>query len=701
MSLARASHSRCSRGDEAQGARAFEEALTTAKAEGQKEWIWRTLEGRARLVADLGQPLLARRDIEEALAVLEEIAVRLPRDLREVYWDDARRRQLRAMGTGNMTTGPNAPPPPKPASRAGARATQGTVTQPPLPEDRLSRILEINRELAAEHDLPRLLERVTDHAIALFARRAGLRDPADRVGELTVYASRDRAGDDPHARFSRSIAEKVISTGEQVVSQSARDDDRMAGYLSVHQLMLQSVACVPIARPSGKPIGALYLETRLRPGTQFTEELPTLAAFADQVAIAIENARLVTESAGRAAELEVANTELLAARERLEELLGHRTAQLDEAQARSAHHARGAPRTLRLPGARRNERRRCARSTRSWIASKDTDVPVLITGESGTGKEIVARAIHNAGRRSKGTFTGINCGAIPEHLLESELFGHVRGAFTGADREHKGLFREADGGTLLLDEIGEMPQEDASGALARAARKGRPRGRRKQRSAGRRATHRRDQPRSRGDGRRVDVPRRPLLSPARGRGERSRRCAIGSTTCRCSSTISLKIFAARFRRDKKAVSREALRKLSSYAWPGNVRQLENVLLNAWVLSDRPELYPDDFDLPPPGRRSALPAAEAPKSTPRHAPPSTRGAHRAHAVHLAHARRARSAARRAHAAALRRMTQRPKEGEKERMVGALRACNWNRVKAAQMMGVPRRTFYRRLKEYGIQ
>jgi transcriptional regulator with GAF, ATPase, and Fis domain len=693
MALARATIAGL-RNDEANARRCFEEALGAARAEGQKEWIWRTLDARARLLAEVGQPLLARRDTEEALAVLEEIAVRLPRDLREVYWDDARRRQLRAVGTGRQSQSSVS------AGISQERHGQSAATQAPPQEDRLARILNINRELAAEHDLGRLLGRVTDHAIALLRAERGF-VILESNGELAVNASRDRAGDDPHARFSKSIAEQVISSGQPVVSQSARDDHRMAGYLSVHQLMLQSVACVPISAPNGKAIGALYVETRLRPGTEFVGELPTLGAFADQVAIAIENARLVTESAARAAELEITNQELTRARAKLEDLLGHRTAQLDEAK-RDLRTTRAVLRGhfgyQGLVGTSAAMRKVYALIDRI----KDADVPVLITGESGTGKEIVARAIHNAGRRTKAAFTGINCGAIPEHLLESELFGHVKGAFTGADREHKGLFREADGGTLLLDEIGEMPKKMQAGLLrVLQERVIRPVGGTKEQPV---------------DVRLIAATNRDLAAMVEQKTFREdlfyrlhvvevRLPPLRERLDDVPVLIDhfLKIFAARFRRDRKTVTREALRKLASYAWPGNVRQLENVLLNAWVLSERPELDTDDFDLPEGVRRSSpgSEAARTPAST-RSSPASVGRSPQSAARGAPSSRRATSSGKTASSRRRpNRETKGPKAGEKERIVSALQSCNWNRVKAAIMLGLPRRTFYRRLKEYGIQ
>jgi DNA-binding NtrC family response regulator/tetratricopeptide (TPR) repeat protein len=661
-------------GDAPAAREAYDEALEAARASGQKDWVWRALEARGQLELDAGQSVKARRDREAALSVLEEIAERLPRDLREVFWNDARRQAARAASLSDLMTGATVHGTPPQGAKGG--------------EDRLARVLEINRAIAGELDLGRLLEKVTDHAIALLRAERGfviLRSGYARTSpegaaadagapapegapraDLSIHASRDQHGDDPHARFSQSIAEQVISTGQPIVTHSARDDARMAGYLSVHQLMLQSVACVPIRARTGAVIGALYLETRLRPAQSFAEELPTLTALSDQVAIAIETARLVGENARRAAELEKANVELTAARAELEDLLGHRTAQL-QATRRDLRSARA---VLRghfgyegLVGTSEAMRRVYALIDRV----KDTDVPVLITGESGTGKEVIARAIHNAGPRGRKPFVGINCGAIPEHLLESELFGHVRGAFTGADRDRKGLFREATEGTILLDEIGEMPQKMQAGLLRVLQEKlVRPVGGAREEPVETRliaATHR-DLGSMVEEGRfREDLYYRLHVIEVRVPSLRERLEDIPVLI-----DHFLGIFAARYNRDRRSVSRAALKRLGAFSWPGNVRQLENVLLNAWVLSDRPELEPEDFELP------THMAARAPRPAAVSEPPP----------------RAAETSLDAH-----------KASERDRILAALARCNWNRVKAAQVVGLPRRTFYRRLKEYGIQ
>ncbi len=658
--------------DEATARALLDAGVHAARDAGQREWVWRALAARAELEERGGQPLMARRDREEAAAVLEAMASRLPRDLREVYWNDPRRRRLVDRvggGASHPSTGSR-------ASSVPGFAEDLTAATSTLLEQRLARILEINAELVGELDLDRLAARITEHAVRLLRAERGFLLLLDEAGTLQAHARRLAIGDDEHVAFSRSIAERVITAGEPLVSASVGDDSRMAGYASVHQLMLKSVACVPIRSASRAAIGALYLETRLHVGAQFEKELPMLQAFADQMAIAIQNVRLIAENRRRAEELASANEQLAAARLRLEKLLDNRTQRLQK--------TRQELRTTRdvlyghfgyhgIVGTSQRMRDVYALIDRV----KDTDVPVLITGESGTGKEVVARAIHDASTRKRAKYVAVNCGAVPEHLLESELFGSVKGAYTGADRDRRGLFREAVDGTILLDEIGEMPQRMQSGLL-RVLQDGmvRPVGGTREEHVELRmlfATHRDLESLVQCGHFREDLYYRihvvtVHLPPLRERAEDIPQLV----------DHFLGRFASRYRRDKKGVSRAALRRLMDHHWPGNVRQLEHVLLNAWVLSDRPELEPDDFELP----NTSQPA-------PPPAPSATVVTHESNAIEARPRTRERSA------------LSRHRVDEKERILAALEACNWNRVKAAEMLGIPRRTFYRRLKRHGIQ
>jgi transcriptional regulator with GAF, ATPase, and Fis domain/predicted Ser/Thr protein kinase len=692
LALARASV--CWAQDDEASARAeLERALASAREAKQKDWIFRTLEIKSEIEEVSGQPVSARRDREEALAVLEEIAARLPRDLREVFWSDPRRRTLRKAGQSlNSVSLLQGDESVLDLHEAGTASTASitSMTSTPL-ERRLARILEINAELLGEVNLERLAARVTDHAVDMLRAERGFVLLRDDDGVLTVHTSRARSGDAATLEFSRSIAEQVIRTGEPVVAVNAKGDARLRGFASVHQLSLESVACVPIQSRRGEPIGALYVETRLRPGASFERELPTLRAFADQVAIALETAALIRENEGRARELAESNEQLEKAQNELKELLGDRTEQLRRARRklRAAHDTLyGHFGYQGLVGTSAAMRRVYALIDRV----RDADVPVLITGESGTGKEVAARAIHRASSRSGQPFFGLNCGAVPEHLLESELFGHVRGAFTGADRERKGLFREASGGTLLLDEIGEMPQKMQTGLLrVLQERMVRPVGGAQELPVDVRlvfATHRDLETLVKEGKFREDLFYRIHVVEVRIPPLRERAEDIAPLV-----DHFLGIFAARYKRDKRSVSRDALRRLSAYAWPGNVRQLEHVLLNAWVLSDEAILDAEDFDIPD-GR-----------SLDSHDDDDDDEVEDSEGDETAIAAMAPVAARSSDSQTERRPPKdalsRHRRDERERILQALQACNWNRVQAAKVSGIPRRTFYRRLREYGIQ
>jgi two-component system nitrogen regulation response regulator GlnG len=218
------------------------------------------------------------------------------------------------------------------------------------------------------------------------------------------------------------------------------------------------------------------------------------------------------------------------------------------------------------------------------------DVTVLITGESGTGKELVARAIYQHSARSKGPFLALNCAAIPENLLESELFGHERGAFTGADRRRIGKFEQCDGGTVLLDEIGDMPMKLQAKILRLLQDQTFERlgGNETIRTDVRliAATHRDLKARAAEDKFRPDLYYRLgvftiHLPPLRDR----------SDDLPMLVEHYLRRFSAELGREVREIAPEALARLRAYSWPGNIRELQSVLRQALLRASGTILLP--------------------------------------------------------------------------------------------------------------
>ena len=225
-------------------------------------------------------------------------------------------------------------------------------------------------------------------------------------------------------------------------------------------------------------------------------------------------------------------------------------------------------------------------------AAKST-IPVLIEGESGVGKELVARAIQGASERRGKPFVTVNCGALPENLVESILFGHEKGAFTGASEKHAGKFLEANGGTLFLDEIGELPPETQV-KLLRALQEGEidPIGSKRPVRVDIRlisATNQNLIELVKAGKFREDLYYRLNVFPITIPALRVRRADISDLSRRFCAR-----FAAEEGKKIRGISAEALALLNRYDWPGNVRQLENALFRAVVLADADELTIAEF-----------------------------------------------------------------------------------------------------------
>ena len=290
------------------------------------------------------------------------------------------------------------------------------------------------------------------------------------------------------------------------------------------------------------------------------------------------------------------------------------------------------------------------------------DSPVLIEGESGTGKELVAAAIHRLSARANGPFITVNCGAVPSDLLESEFFGHVRGAFSGAVADALGLFRGADEGTIFLDEIAELsPALQVKLLRVLQEMQVRPVGSTKAYPVDVRviAATNRDLERAMTEGAfrqdlfyRLNVVR-ITLPPLR-----ERRDDISALV-----THFLRRFNRRFHREVRGIAPDALAALSAYSFPGNVRELENLIERAYAMGARDQITLGD--LPSLGRTPVMAPVAAAAASASNQPVPT----------LA-------------------------DVERELILKALAVFKDDKEAAARALGISRRTIYRRLKEYGV-
>ena len=515
---------------------------------------------------------------------------------------------------------------------------------------RYKRMLAVAKGLASERDLKKVLTVAVD-AIVEFtsAERAFVWLGDAENGSVPVARNVDQEHvRKPAGKLSRSILKRAIEEGQTVLTDNASEDSDFLGSASIGEMKLRSVICTPLVL-HGETIGAIYVDHRFRDAEFREEDMALLDEFRDLASIAIENAQLFEENQTQ--------------RKRLEEL----NEQLSKEVAEQNQEVESYRRKLRSLKPRDKYKFDYSAIIGSSPAIREvfsildrvipTEFPVLIQGESGTGKELVAQAIHQNGDRKDKPFLTENCGAVPESLLESELFGHVRGAFTGAERTRDGLFQQADGGTLFLDEIGEMSPTMQT-KLLRALQEG------EVRKVGATAVEK------------VDVR---ILSAT----NRDLREAVGEGTFREDlfyrlNVVGIRLPPLRERREdvetllefflekacegsgrERTFSAAALKILTAHTWPGNVRELQNEVKRLVALSDDvigPELLE--------GMRSGAASAA----------PTTRGSLAGQSL---------------------------KDLERQAIVETLKLTGGNKAETAKRLGISRRALYDKIEKYGLK
>jgi transcriptional regulator with GAF, ATPase, and Fis domain len=425
--------------------------------------------------------------------------------------------------------------------------------------DAYTKLYEFSERLIHQRDLGELLDALMDAVIEITNADKGFLILLE--GEtLDVKVARNLNREhiaDAVTQLSDSIIAKVVRSRKPVIVSDALRDDEFSSSKSVMQLKVNSVICVPLL-DRGRLLGIIYVGNDSIRDLFQQDTMRVLTVFASQASLIVANALLMNE-------LRHDNKRL---NERLE-------------QYRFGEIVGTSPPMQQV--------------FRKVEKIAVTDISVMITGETGTGKELIAREIHNRSPRAGKPFITINCGAIPENLLESELFGHVKGAFTGAVANKLGKFQAADGGTLFLDEIGEMPIE-LQVKLLRAIQE-----RVVFRVGDTRAetvdirilaATNRELEKEIAHGRfREDLYYRlnvvnVELPPLRVRGE--------------DVLVIARYLLSRYSREYdskvKGLSPNAAVAIRKHNWPGNIRELENRIKKAIVLCESTVIGPDDFGL---------------------------------------------------------------------------------------------------------
>jgi len=425
--------------------------------------------------------------------------------------------------------------------------------------DAYQKLHDFSARLMEKHDLLDLLNELMDSVIEITNADKGflILMEGDHVDVKVARNLKRENIADAVSQLSDSIVAKVVETRRPVIISDAMNDTDFQSSLSVIKLKLTSVICVPLLE-KGKIIGLIYVGNDSIVDLFQDDMMRVLTMFAAQASLIVANAMLLNE-------LKVDNQQL--------------SRQLEE---------------LRF-GDIVGTSRPMQEVFRKVEKVAATDISVLITGETGTGKELIAREIHRRSPRKDKPFVTINCGAIPENLLESELFGHVKGAFTGAVANKAGKFQTADNGTLFLDEIGEMPLNLQVKIL--------------------RAIQEKIVVRV-GDTRPESVDIRILAATNRDLEEEIRHGRFREDLYYRLNVVNLHLPPLRDRGDDipviaryllsryakeydtkvKGFSPNAAVAIKKYDWPGNIRELENRLKKAIVLAEGNLLGPEDLGL---------------------------------------------------------------------------------------------------------